>query len=193
MKTHDHDYKAIFGYAKVSDFEGYVWLPETIQAMEDLLNKHYRPYTTEGLEGWILTYFKEANEEPSPGKRADLLEKAQGHAFMQYHEYRPALEASKPMTEEVKAMLKELNQSRRPERGPVELKPKKKAAFEDPDKQLELCTKYPWAVPGSFVVDPAKAGGTLVLIKCECTKTRQVHLSDLFQVKKCYDCKKLGK
>lgn len=190
---HVHDYKAIFGYAKPDDYKDYVWPDDVKVAMDSVLEEHFRPYTTDGFEGWILKRFKAAAEETNLGKRADLIAEAKQAAFLQYRDYLPR-EDMAPMPDDVKQMLKELNESRRaPASDKKEPAAKLKPAFDDPDRQLELCKKYPWAVPSSFIRDPEKAGGTLVSIACECGKTRQVHLSDLFQVRKCHDCKKLGK
>jgi len=192
--NHDHDYKAIFGYAKAADFDGYNWPADIKEAMDKLIDEHYAPYTDERLEGWLLKKFKAAAEEQSLGKRADLIRAAVDAAFLQYRDYLPR-EDVKPMPDDVKAMLRELNESKRADKPATtkEQKAKKVPVFNDPDKQMELCKKYPQTVPGSFVQDPHKPGGTLVSIKCECGKTREIHLSDLFQVRKCHDCKKLGK
>lgn len=195
-KHHLHDYKAIFGHANASDYDSYRWPDDIKQAIDGLIKEHYEPYTSERLEGFILKRFKAAAEEADLGKRGEKLKEALDAAWLQYRHYKP--KTTEPMPEEVKEMLKELNETRRAVKKkdaapPAPKKEKPPPVHSDPKRQLEFCNKYPWAVPGSFKQDPLKAGGTLVSIKCECGSTREIHLSDLFQVRKCNVCKRLGK
>ncbi len=112
----------------------------------------------------------------------------------------------KPMSEETKAALRELAESKKamknaikaqfnteehPEARLLKSKLSKIPVFQDLQKQAEICAKFAWVVPGSFTQDPEKSGGTLLAIKCgSCGDERIIHLADAFHCKMCKECKK---
>ena len=114
----------------------------------------------------------------------------------------------KPMSEETKAALKELAESRKAmkqsikEQFDIEGHPEvrlvkgksKMPVFQDLLKQAEICAKFPWVIAGTFTQDPEKSGGTLLAIKCgTCGDDKRIiHLADAFHTKLCKACKKNG-
>lgn len=213
--------KSIFPVAKAEDYINVVW-PDHIKAFLDEIDGLWFKGHNQEIPAYILKTCHELIDAPI-GTFAENTTSMRSRAQAAYLSIVGV--PSKPMSEETKAKLREINESKKAERdrkqqlsatgtGPLTVKeqilldtsgfdnttPKtvnKKAPnrgvpiWQDPVKQAELVTKYPWTVPGSFKVDPAKAASTILSIKCtKCgTNTREIHAADLFQVKMCLSCK----
>lgn len=120
---------------------------------------------------------------------------------------RRAALGKKLMSVETKIALKELAESRKAMKREIKaqfdteghpevrlVKGKSKIpVFQDLLKQAEICAKFPWVKPGSFVQDPEKSGGTLLAIICTCGAERSIHLCDTFHCQYCAACKKAKK
>jgi hypothetical protein len=168
----------------------------------DLYEKYLKPHGLD-IPGYMLKPLVEAINATA-SERVILLEKARQKAELHYLGswarglIKVRTKNHKPMSEDTKQYLKELNEARREERKAkssehthVNVQKKVKVpVFQDTDKQKEIKSKYPWVIEGTFRQDPHKAGRTCVDIKCQkCGTPRTIHLADAFQVKLCTKCR----
>lgn len=204
--------KVVMPSIDLSQFENYPWPDDIAELKAKVEDKWFKPHGVE-LPGYVLLALKNASEATS-FERIDLIDRAENTAYTAYLAYRAQgkikLESSKPMPEEVKKLLRDINESKRALRvaatqssktaSKQNSKPKsivvkppsagKKPVYLDPAKQDTLVKKYPWAQIGSFKQDPAGTNHTVVDIKCiQCGAIRNIHLPELFQVKLCLFCK----
>lgn len=193
--------KKIFPYADPIELDK-VELDADVQEIKNqMIAQYVTPYDLGTLPGYVLKTLIEASNDPV--KRFDKLKLAwlqvrTDHlALIAQHKIRSNNEeanTSKPMSEETKAYLREIQKSKKDKDIGFVAEPTPKVAklpvFRDESKQAELILKYPWAIAGSFKQDPDKAMGTVLDIKCQkCGANRHIHLADLFQVKLCLVCK----
>lgn len=184
--------------------------------LEQFKSKYYDQYLKpHGLEipGYAIRPLEEAIDADETSRIA-LIERARQKFEICYlaawSKGAIKIEATKPMPEEVKRELREINEQRREERRALKerinkvvaatetkvvVKTSKQAktkipVFQDVERQKELKRKYQWVVEGSFRQDPHKAGGTCLDIKCiKCGGIRTIHLADCFQTKLCLKCR----
>lgn len=183
----------LFPTAKDEDFVGIQW-PDHIRKFIEEIDAEYFKDADMKVPPYILKSCMQSIGLSETDFIADVAPLLKTRAHVAYlYSVKPT---AKPMSEETKQKLRELNESKKMLKAEVLQKPEaevttttttkvapvapvapaaevknkkapsRKPIFEDKEKQEELIKKYPWAIKGSFKQDPEQPASTILSILC---------------------------